>query len=89
MHTCAIYKYIILICELRTTNYFIEKGTKTALKKLKRLKKAQGSRKSQDILSLGCLFKAGCICKKAGSICKKISQNASVSRLTLRQRIVR
>ena len=42
--------------------FFTENGTKTALKKLKRLKKAQGSRKSRDLTEdLGCLFEAGYI----------------------------
>ena len=34
-------------------------------------KKAQGSRKAQEILDLVYLFEAGCICKKVGSIRKK------------------
>ena len=64
---------MILICDLCTTKY----GLKTALKKLRKHKEAQGSRKSWEILCLGCLFEVSCICKKAGSICRKIFQKHS------------
>ena len=76
MHACVIYKYIILNCDFCTMKFLPENGIKTDSKK------AQGSRKSQKILDLGCLF-------EAGSIFKKYLKSAQVSRHTLCQRIVR
>ena len=46
MRTCAIYKYIILICDLCTVKFSLKMDLyKKSLRILRRLKKAQGSGK--------------------------------------------
>ena len=69
MRACVIYKYIILICDPCAMKFFPENGAKTDSRK------AQGSRKSREILDLNCLFEAGSLCK---NVSKKLGFEAYI-----------
>ena len=80
MCACTICKYIILICDLCTVKIFTENGIKTALKELKKFKKAQKSLLSQEIIDVVCLFEATCIIeKKQAPFVRSISKALRVS----------